>query len=263
MRPATDEFGWLPVSSQPVTVEAASAATATTTSIALVLSAVDRWTERRAPHHLAWAVAFSAFATGSAALWLGAVLGWTQPVFKVFYLSGAILTVPLTALGSVHLSASERTARIARNIVTLFCAFSAGVMTAAPMSSPEDIDGLPRGSDVFGALPRVLAAVASGGGTLVIVATSTRAIVRALRSRFEGRSAVVGGNALVLAGVVTLSASGLLNSVLGEMTAFAVTLAAGALLLFAGFTTATRSGRGGQPRGASAPGVPNPAEPDA
>jgi hypothetical protein len=47
------------------------------------------------------------------------------------------------------------------------------------------------------------------------------------------------GNLLIAAGTAILSASGLLNSVLGEMDAFAVTLTVGITVLFAGFLVAT------------------------
>ena len=46
-------------------------------------------------------------------------------------------------------------------------------------------------------------------------------------------------NVLIAAGTLVLSASGLLNSVLGEMEAFAVTLAVGVSVLYAGFLVAT------------------------
>ena len=46
-------------------------------------------------------------------------------------------------------------------------------------------------------------------------------------------------NLLIAAGTLMLSAGGLLNSVLDEMEAFAVTLVAGITVLFVGFLVAT------------------------
>ena len=46
-------------------------------------------------------------------------------------------------------------------------------------------------------------------------------------------------NLLIAAGTLVLSAGGLLNSVLDEMEAFAVTLVAGISVLFVGFLVAT------------------------
>src|SRR5437588_672718 len=82
-------------------------------------------------------------------------------------------------------------------------------------------DRLPQGSQVFGALPRVLAAVASGGGALVVFGGA------AWSARRHRRGPRLWANVLIAAGTLILSASGLLNSVLDEMEAFAVTLAIG------------------------------------
>ena len=50
---------------------------------------------------------------------------------------------------------------------------------------------------------------------------------------------MLAANLLIAAGTLVLSAGGLLNSVLDEMEAFAVTLVAGITVLFVGFLVAT------------------------
>jgi hypothetical protein len=103
--------------------------------------------------------------------------------------------------------------------------FAGGVMAVTPVG-PITASELPQGSDVLGALPRILAAVCSAGGAVTVSVVALSSIVRRRR---------VVGNALIALGTALLSASGLLNSVLGEMDAFAVTLTAGVAVLFAGF----------------------------
>ena len=88
-------------------------------------------------------------------------------------------------------------------------------------------DELPHGSEVFGAFPRVLAAVASAGGALVVIGG-------AVWSAFRQRRLVL-ANTLIAAGTAITGASGLLNSVADEMTGFAVTLVVGITVIFAGF----------------------------
>ena len=56
------------------------------------------------------------------------------------------------------------------------------------------------------------------------------------------------GNVLVAAGAAVLSASGSLAGRLGEDTAFAVTLAVGVSVLFAGFLVASSGASAGQRR---------------
>jgi hypothetical protein len=102
---------------------------------------------------------------------------------------------------------------------------------------------------VFGVLPRLLAAVASSGGAVVVIGGAVWIAVRDRRR--------AGANALIAAGTVVLGAGGLLNSLVGEMNAFAISLLAGVALLFAGFLAAgARSARRAAPGEAASPPTP-------
>lgn len=187
------------------------------------------------------------FAIASAALWLGSTVGWSGPTFRVFFLFGAILNVPYLALGTVYLFADQRTGdRVALGL-TVLAAFAAGVMTVAPLKAPISGTDLPTGSEVFGALPRILAAVGSGGAALIVLGGAVLSLWRVLqgqeRSRGRGVAAhpkrLALGNGLIAAGTLVLGASGTLNGRLGASTAFAITLTVGITILFAGFLVAT------------------------
>ncbi|MDP9073697.1 MAG: hypothetical protein M3N98_05875, partial [Actinomycetota bacterium] len=91
-----------------------------------------------------------------------------------------------------------------------------------------------------GPLPRVLAAVGSAGAAAVILAGAVLSAWRARRSGADRR--LLWSNSLIAAGTLILGASGTLNSVFGAMTAFAVTLLAGIVVIFAGFVLATSGG---------------------
>jgi hypothetical protein len=146
-----------------VTAQAALAAAATLVAVAFTFCTLDRWLSRRRRHDLAWTVALAMFAIASSALWLGSSVGFTGPTFRVFFLFGAILNVPYLALGTVYLFAGQRTGD--RVALGLTCAafFAAGVMVVAPLKAPTPGTDLPTGSEVFGPLPRILAAVGSAG----------------------------------------------------------------------------------------------------
>jgi hypothetical protein len=236
-----------------MTKETALAAAATLVAAAFTLSTLDRWLAHRRRHEAAWTLALAMFTIASASLWVAAVAGWTEPTFRIFYLFGAILNVPWLALGTVELLGGPRWGRPCTAGVALLSAFAAGVMAVTPFVGPIVADELPEGSDVFGPLPRVLAAVCSGGAALVIVAGALWSAWRALRG---GRRVAVGrrraaagwtaapgrfalGNVLIAGGTLVLSASGTLNARLGAETAFAVTLATGVTVLFVGFLVAT------------------------
>jgi hypothetical protein len=218
-------------------VETAVATAAALVALAFALSTFDRWQARRRRHEAAWSVALLIFAVAAGALAAGAQGGWTGPVFRVFYLFGAIVNVPVLALGTVYLLAGEGPGDRVAVAVGLFAAFAAGVVVTAPFTRSLPADELAQGSRVFGPLPRVLAAVGSAGGAVVIFAGAAWSGWRVRRSAANRR--FVWSNGLIALGTLILGGSGALNSVFGAMTAFAVTLLIGIMVIFAGFVVAT------------------------
>jgi len=234
-----------------VTTQTALAAAASLVALAFALSTFERWLTRRRRHELAWSVALGLFFCGSAALWLGAANGWNGATFRAFYLFGAIVNVPVLALGTIYLLGGPKRGDRWALAIAMGSAFAAGVLIQAPLRAPIVADRLPQGSDVFGPLPRVLAAVASAGGALVVLGGAAWSAWRFRRGR------MLAANLLIAGGTLVLGTSGLLNSVLDEMDAFSVTLAAGVTLLFLGFLLAA-AGPAGAVRG-SQPAVDVPA----
>jgi hypothetical protein len=234
-----------------VTAEAAWAASATLVATAFALSTLERWLARRKVHELAWTVSLVMFALASAALWWGAGVGWDAPTgeaaFRLFYLFGAILNVPWLAAGSIALLAGATVGRRLAAGLALFSAFVAGVLLVVPLEAPLPAEGLPEGRVVFPVGVRAVAGICSGVSALVIIGLALWSAWRLLRGRRRSAAAapvarpgrLALGNLLIAAGTMVLAASGTLNARFGEMTAFAVTLAVGVLVLFAGFVVAT------------------------
>jgi hypothetical protein len=208
----------------------AVAAAASVVAFAFALATFERWVARRRPQELAWSAALLLFTLGALSLWIGATLGWSPWSFRLFYLFGAIANVPVLAVGSVYLL-HRRAGHVLAAVLAVVLGFAAGVMAITPVGRIVATE-LPQGSDVLDALPRVFAAVASAGGATTVFVIALWSAIRRQR---------VVGNALIALGTVVLSMSGLLNSVLGEMDAFAVTLTIGVAILFAGFIAASRA----------------------
>jgi hypothetical protein len=227
-----------------VTGHSALAAASTLVSIAFAGCTFERWIDRRRPNELAWTIALVLFAGGAASLWWGAATGWHDASFRLFYALGAVVNVPVLALGTVWLLARPATAKAATISVALLCAFAFGVVVAAPLRAPVTGTALPQGSDVFGAGPRVLAAVGSGAGALVLLGGAVWSAARLARRGGAGRLVVA--NTLIALGTLVLSAGGVLNSAVDAMDAFAISLVAGISVIFVGFLVTT-------PRRASAP----------
>jgi hypothetical protein len=200
-----------------------------------------RWTARHQPHLAAWTVALAMFAGASAALAVGVSTGWDTGTFRVFYLLGAVLNVPWLALGTVYLLAGRERGNRARIGLIFFSGLAVGAVLAAPMA-PVSGTEIPVGSDVFDALPRVLAAIGSGVGAVVIFGGALWSGFRYLRDRSapvgERRGRLAAANGLIALGTLVLSSGGLVQGIVGHDEAFTISLAVGITVIYAGFLVA-------------------------
>jgi hypothetical protein len=227
-------------------VDVALAATATLVATAFACATLERWLVRRRPHELAWTVSLLMFALASGALWWAEGTGWSSPTFRAFYLFGAILNVPWLALGTIYLLGRRSVADGLALGLLVASGFAAGVLVSAPLRAPVPAGELPEGSQLFDPLPRVLAAMGSGVGALVVIGGALWSAWRLLRGAGQPRGAgrvsprrLAAGNVVIATGTLVLSASGTLAGRLGKDRAFAVTLVLGVVILFCGFLIAT------------------------
>jgi len=234
-----------------VNVVFALAAVATALSSMFALATAKRAAEGRGPHQSSWAISLVCFAAASAALALGASTGWDPGTYRVFYLGGAILSVPWLALGTVFLLFGGKAGRAIRVVLVFFSGLATGVIFAAAL---EPISGteIPVGKDTFVAAgPRVLAAIASGLGATVVIVGAVYSAVRLLADQgTPGRGRLAAANGLVALGTLVLSSGGLVQGFVGHDEAFALTLATGIAVIYAGFLVADgvrRPARASQP----------------
>ncbi len=194
-------------------------------SLRLAASLLGRYRGERARRELAaWAAALLAYAVASAALAWGAAGGWNDASFRVYYLTGALLTAPLLGVGSLFLVG----VRAAAGFGIAYCGLAVGTMIAVPLTETVSGTAIPAAQDHLDLFPaRVLAIAGNSLGTLAVV------IVVALTFRRRPL-----GNALILAGVV-VAAVGSAVSGLGE-AGTSVFIVAAALLLYAGFLSPLR-----------------------
>ena len=187
---------------------------------------VRRWRARGEPQIAAWAAGLGAYAVASAALAWGAASGWSDAVFRVYYLFGGLLTAPLLGVGSLLLVGR----RWAGPLGLVYTGLAVGVAVAVPLTIPVAGDSIPEAQEHLDFVPaRLLAVLGNTVGTLAVVGVALLTIRR--------RPV---GNALIVAGVAVAAAgSGLAGLGVAETAAF---IAAAALLLYAGFLRA--GGRG-------------------
>jgi hypothetical protein len=68
----------------------------------------DQWRERRHGFQLAWAVGMTLFGIGSATEAIAAASSWSEPLYRTWYLAGAVLTPAWLGLGTAYLLARTR-----------------------------------------------------------------------------------------------------------------------------------------------------------
>ena len=215
---------------------------ATAVSTAFAQATLVRWSKSRQPHQRAWAIALAQFALAAAMLVVGSTTGWNRQVYRVFYLLGAVLNVPWLALGTLYLLAGVTWGRRVERALWPLTGLAVGVMTAAPMHD-EFISKthIPNGKEVFGLFPRLLAAIGSSIGALVVLAGAIYSLVRYVRARTATHAGrLVAANACIALGTMILGSTGAFKGIAGgKDQAFALGLAVGIAVIYAGFALAT------------------------
>lgn len=94
-----------------------------------------RWRERRpAPHLLWWAGGIAMYGVGTLTESLTTLFGWSEPVFRVWYISGALLGGAPLAQGTVYLMFSRKLANRLTVALVSVVAVAATVVLLSPIN---------------------------------------------------------------------------------------------------------------------------------
>jgi hypothetical protein len=212
--------------------------------VALVFAALllRQFASRQRPYQLAWAIALLMYSAASFALFLGVLAGWTTMEFRIYWLFGAVLTVPYLALGELLLLVRNRYVGNAAVLLLVFAtAFAVSRIRTATIADPAPAlsADLPSGKDVFSLDPFAmdLARLYAFPAYFLLVAGALWSAWRmrgapAMRDRFWGTLQIAIGATIVAAGSAFA-----LN---GQLVGFSATLAGGVALMFLGFLRASR-----------------------
>jgi hypothetical protein len=77
-------------------------------ALGFAVALLDQWRERRQTFQLVWAIGMTLFGIGSATEAIAAASGWTEPLYRTWYLAGAVLTPAWLGLGTAYLLAKTR-----------------------------------------------------------------------------------------------------------------------------------------------------------
>lgn len=190
-----------------------------------------RFLARRRSHALAWSGSLALFAVASAAVALGLAQGWSPAVFLVYWVAGALVTVPLLAAGQLMFMDPAR----AWLYWTLAALMGLSALVAVATSSldsgvlAEVGARIPTGEAVFGESLAV-ALLPPFNYTAVIVVVGV--VWSAVRTR---RWSLL----FIALGVLVAGASFAFVRA-GLPAGFSTTLASGAVLMYVGFRAAER-----------------------
>lgn len=226
---------------------------AATISAFFAMSLLRRWRASRRMQEFAWAVSLAMYAAASLLVSFSATFGWSAGVYRIFWLFGAVLTVPWLALGSIALSFGRLIRLGAAAVVVAlhplaFWAVLDGDLAFAPfhvaLSSDAFVSAkkIPRGSEAWGdALALSLGRWASIVGWVIVVAIAVWSSKP--KRGLTPPKARVRANALIAAGVSIVAIGGFALGRVGDGEAFSVALALGAAVMYAGFRLAGRAPR--------------------
>jgi hypothetical protein len=197
-------------------------------AVAVALS----YMRKRRPAQLAWAIGLLFFAIAAFNGFLARSGGATDVEYRLFYLFGAIANVAWLALGTIFIVA-PRYGRAALAAVLALSAIAAYAVFATPVDIAVAIDtgkGFPDGS-----LPRILAGIGSGLGSLVLIGGALWSAWVFLRRRDQGRRALA--NVIIAAGVFIAAAGGTV-AFTGASGILELTNLIGVSVMFVGFLLA-------------------------
>ena len=189
------------------------------------------------PHTAAYAAGIGFFAVATWALFVGTATGWTSASYRAFFLFGAIINIPVLALGSMFLVVGRRAGHAMLLMLFPFFAIALPMTLAQPFDAGAlPADGVPGGRDLWSEMfgPRLWAAIGGGMGAGIIIVLAIVSVIRFWRSN----PPVVWGNALIVAGVMAASTGGTVLA-LGADWGFAASLLVSVALIWAGYRTAS------------------------
>jgi len=68
----------------------------------------DQWVRRRQSYQLVWTIGLLWYGISAGTEFLGGLLGWSEPLYRTWYLIGAIYVAGWLGLGTVYLLAKTR-----------------------------------------------------------------------------------------------------------------------------------------------------------
>lgn len=203
-----------------------------------------QWTQRRRLFQGLWTISLAMYALASFAMFLGVLNSWSAVEFRVYWLFGAVLTVPYLAVGEAYLLIKSGTVlRALLTVLAIATVLSAIVILSADVNTSVLEESLPLGKDVFGqgSMAYRLAQVFAYPAYIFVVAGSVWSVSKMRKSpEMRDRSA---GTILIAVGATVVAIGSGVGAGMGQPWLFAISLAIGVGIMFGGFLRASGARR--------------------
>ncbi|MGN6809244.1 MAG: GNAT family N-acetyltransferase [Thermomicrobiales bacterium] len=228
--------------------------------ISLVCTGVAGWRywRRRRPHELAWSIAFALFALAALAEVAGDFFGWSAWLARIYFVSGAILTVGFLGIGSLYLLVNRWMTRWGPGLMLGISALSVALV----INTPVDASKLPQGWDALqrqGTATEVWTIVVNAVGSLIVIGGALYSVWAGWRRGMPRHRAM--GLVLIAVGTLLVASGASFYKLLGNHAYLYVPMAPGVAIILAGYLLTNRAGRGApsMPAPVAAPVVTAPA----
>jgi len=209
---------------------------------AATLFALDLWRDylrRPRPHVAAYASGMTLFAIATWCLFVGLTFGWSGPVYRTFFLLGAVLNIPLLALGSMFLVVGRRSGHVMTIAIGAITAIATTLTVTVPFERPLPAGGIPHDIFATGFGPRLFAIIGGSTGATILIVL---ALVSVFRFWNRDRQ-IVWGSALIVVGTFSAAWGGT-GLALGEASGFALSLLLAVSFIWAGYRVVATGRRG-------------------
>jgi hypothetical protein len=137
-------------------------------SFAFAAMVFDQWLQRRHAFQLVWAIGLLWYGISAGCEFLGSAFGWSEPLYRVWYLIGAFFVAAYLGAGTIYLLSKTRFGYFAG--VTVLIGGLLSLLFSHVTAKGSDVALYP-GSETAGAVAFVIALL---GGIAIIWATAVR-----------------------------------------------------------------------------------------
>ncbi len=207
----------------------------TVVAAAFTVALYRHWRRSQARYLFWWMIGAALFGVGTLTEALTTLLGWHEPIFRAWYISGALLGGAPLAQGTVYLLLKRRTADRLTVALAAYVTIAAGFVMASPVAAAAVVDDRLSGEVFAWVWVRAFSPLVNLYAFVFLAGGAAWSAWRYWRQADRPRSRVL-GNALIAVGAILPGIGGTFTR-LGHVEVLYVTELIGLTLIWAGYRT--------------------------